>query len=80
MFVYGGGMVDLTALRQVNDALSSLDPWSLSDEELANAIVRLRRQHNRCLVEVERLQAELAARCQRRQPRPAVAIKERLRV
>jgi hypothetical protein len=56
-------MVDLLALqRHMNDELSSLDPWSLSDDELEAAIVRLWRQHNRYLVHVERLKAELAAR------------------
>jgi hypothetical protein len=60
-------MVDiLTRQRRLNDALEALDPWSLSDEELEAVIVRLRRQHNRCLVEVERLKAELAARRSRR--------------
>jgi hypothetical protein len=67
-------MVDLTTLRRMNDALASLDPWSLSDEELEAAIIRLRRQRNRCLVELERLQAELAARGQRRETRQPLAV------
>jgi hypothetical protein len=52
----------LTLQRRMSDELSSLDPWSLSDDELEMAIVRLWRQHNRSLVLVERMQAELAAR------------------